>query len=40
VDAASNLAIKRLPEEMNAADHGKLLDDFVSNLDKLNQKAA
>lgn len=40
VDAASALALKKLPQEINENDQGKLLDVFVTNLDKLKQKAA
>jgi F0F1-type ATP synthase membrane subunit b/b' len=34
-DEASELALKRLPAEINDADHGKLLDMFVSHLSEI-----
>lgn len=34
-DEASELALKRLPAEINDTDHGKLLDMFVSNLSEI-----
>lgn len=37
-DEASELALKRLPAEINDADHSKLLDMFVSNLSEIAAK--
>ncbi len=40
VDEASELALKRLPDEINDTDQNKLLDLFVSNLSEVAKKTA
>lgn len=40
MDEASSLAAKRLPGEINDADHGKLLERFVANLETVAGRSA